>query len=66
MKEDFIEELVRRAKDGDMAACLNKALQLANNEGFKWLLTMDQDSRFMTDRVPEYLSCLFKVDENVF
>lgn len=49
-----------------IAACLNKALQLANNEGFKWLLTMDQDSRFMTDRVPEYLSCLAKVDENVY
>ena len=39
---------------------------LENNEGFKWLLTMDQDSRFMTDRVPEYLSCLSKIDENVF
>lgn len=49
-----------------IAACLNQALQLADKEGFQWLLTMDQDSRFMTEHIPEYLSCLSKADENVY
>lgn len=32
-----------------IAAALNQAVELANNDGYEWLLTMDQDSIFYDD-----------------
>lgn len=36
---------------------LNEACQLAINDGFDWLLTMDQDSKFLNDSFVKYLDC---------
>lgn len=49
-----------------IAKCLNQALILANKDGFEWLLTMDQDSKFITDFIPGYLSCLLKIPDNAY
>src|SRR5687767_14800800 len=39
-----------------IAAALNMAAQIAFNEGFAWLLTMDQDSYFDKEEMEKYLS----------
>ncbi len=40
-----------------IAKRLNEAAGLAMNEGFQWLLTMDQDSRFEEGELANYFSC---------
>ncbi len=49
-----------------IAQCLNQALRLADKEGFEWLLTMDQDSRFITNLIPDYLSCIGQISDNTY
>lgn len=44
-----------------LPVCFNKALQLAKNMGFNWLLTMDQDSRFNVNGLRDYISCISKL-----
>ena len=39
-------EIVLNAENYGIATALNQAVDLACNDGFEWLLTMDQDSRF--------------------
>jgi rhamnosyltransferase len=45
-----------------IAKRLNQACQIAKEEGFLWLLTMDQDSYFSKADISSYLSCLNRVD----
>ena len=40
-----------------IASRLNQAADLAIEQGFDWLLTMDQDSAFEKDNFNQYLSC---------
>ncbi|MER3463640.1 MAG: hypothetical protein C4329_03655, partial [Chitinophagaceae bacterium] len=40
-----------------IAARLNQACKLAIQEGFAWLLTMDQDSFFSDQMLDQYLHC---------
>lgn len=46
---------------------LNKVSKLAMNDGFDWLLTMDQDSLFKNESFIAYLKCInsFEEKENV-
>lgn len=37
---------------------INEVARIALEEGFKWLLTMDQDSAFETGDVPRYFECI--------
>ncbi|MGI8951013.1 MAG: glycosyltransferase [Chitinophagaceae bacterium] len=50
-----------------IAKRLNQACTLALEEGFDWLLTMDQDSKFSLDAISNYFSCFsqYKNKENV-
>lgn len=41
-----------------MAVRLNQAARLAIEEGYEWLLTMDQDSSFEKQAIDTYLQCL--------
>lgn len=40
-----------------IASRLNQAAQLSIDEGYDWLLTMDQDSEFTTNSIRNYLEC---------
>lgn len=40
-----------------IAAALNKGCRLASEDGFHWVLTMDQDSSFSEDEFKKYISC---------
>jgi rhamnosyltransferase len=40
-----------------IAIRLNAACELAINEGYQWLLTMDQDTRFSEEAIKNYLQC---------
>lgn len=55
--------------DGDnkgLPVCLNKALELARNIGCRWLLSMDQDSRFNPNGLKDYISCIPSLPENAY
>ncbi|MFV9510455.1 glycosyltransferase [Tepidibacillus sp. LV47] len=41
-----------------IAHALNVGAKRANEEGYEWLLTMDQDSRFDPDMFKKYINCL--------
>jgi rhamnosyltransferase len=41
-----------------IAARLNQACELAINDGFEFLLTMDQDSSFEAEMLSQYLNCV--------
>src|SRR4051812_611038 len=41
-----------------IAMRLNQACGLARQEGFEWLLTMDQDSSFNEKSIANYISCV--------
>lgn len=45
-------------KNLGISARLNQAAQLAINDGFSWLLMMDQDSSFEGENLSNYLDCL--------
>ena len=44
-----------------MAKRLNQACKLAIEDGFEWLLTMDQDSFFSQENISAYTTCLEKL-----
>ena len=48
-----------------IAYSLNEALHLTKDH-YQWLLTMDQDSRFLPNSFQNYISCLDKLDSNVY
>lgn len=50
-----------------IAARLNQVSEMAINEGYDWLLTMDQDSSFQKESCSEYLNCfsIFEKKHNV-
>jgi rhamnosyltransferase len=51
-----------------IAVALNMAAQIAFNEGYTWLLTMDQDSYFDKEEIEKYLSNfreLFQAQRNI-
>ncbi len=41
-----------------IAKRLNSAIDLGISEGYEWLLTMDQDSKFDKNNISKYLKCL--------
>jgi len=47
-----------------IAVRLNQAIQMAINEQFDWLLTMDQDSYFANQNFSNFLNCLKNYPEN--
>jgi len=46
-----------------ISARLNQAAQMAINDQFDWLLTLDQDSYFVNDNIPNFLTCLKSYSE---
>ena len=46
-----------------IAARLNQVSNLASNDGYDWLLTMDQDSSFPNESFINYLSCTNSFEE---
>jgi rhamnosyltransferase len=46
--------------------CFNKALKLAQNMDCDWLMTMDQDSKFDTNGLRDYISCISKLPSNTY
>ncbi len=55
--EDRIAIIQNQENDG-IAKCLNQAANIALNEGYDWLLTMDQDSSFSGGDFNKYLQCI--------
>jgi rhamnosyltransferase len=49
---------ISNAENNGIAAPLNQASNLAIEQGFDWLLTMDQDSCFTEKELPQYLSLI--------
>lgn len=54
-------------KNKGIAARLNQVSEMAINEGYEWLLTMDQDSSFQKGSCSEYLNCfsVFEKKHNI-
>lgn len=50
--------LIHNGKNEGIAKRLNEAAALAINDGFDWLLTMDQDSFFKEGLFAHYLQCI--------
>ena len=50
--------LIRDGKNEGIAKRLNQVCALAIQEGFEYLLTMDQDSFFYEDAITSYLQCI--------
>jgi len=55
LKSDLknIEYICNKQNYG-IATCLNKAAHILNQKGFKWMLTMDQDSSFISKTAESY------------
>lgn len=51
-------QVIRNGENKGIAANLNQAAHKAISEGYQWLLTMDQDSRFETAMLTAYLQCV--------
>lgn len=51
-------QLIDTGGNQGIARRLNQVAALAKDEGFQWLLTMDQDSRFPDGALQAYLDCL--------
>ncbi|HEX8356640.1 MAG TPA: hypothetical protein VF610_04480 [Segetibacter sp.] len=51
-------------KNEGIAKRLNRAAEAAIKDGFKWLLTMDQDTHFSQEAFTQYIHCLEK-QENI-
>jgi len=47
-----------------IAQALNTAIEFARNKRYKWLLSMDQDSRFEQNQIINYLRCFQKIKSN--
>ncbi|MEN8904954.1 MAG: glycosyltransferase family 2 protein [Clostridiales bacterium] len=45
-----------------IASALNKACQNAIDDGYDWILTMDQDSKVKTDTVEKLIACIKNID----
>lgn len=53
-------------KNKGLPVCLNKALILAKSMGYEWLLTMDQDSRFDSKGLRDYIACIPELPSNTY
>lgn len=51
-------ELYQDFNNGGIAKRLNEACEIALNEQFEWLLTMDQDSYFANGVIQNYITCV--------
>lgn len=61
-------EYIRLGENKGIAYALNKGLKMAKSDGFKFLLTMDQDSRFedgVLEEYAKYASKLFVENDNI-
>lgn len=47
-----------------IAAALNIGARLAIEKGYKWMLTMDQDSAFEENTITKYMSCFHQMKSN--
>jgi rhamnosyltransferase len=56
-------KIIQDGTNEGIAKRLNLAANLAIAEGFDWLLTMDQDSRFGKDNINFYLQCIQSYDQ---
>ncbi|MDQ2752694.1 MAG: glycosyltransferase [Bacteroidota bacterium] len=57
LKEQNKIQILYDGSNEGIAKRLNKAAALAKEEGFEWLLTMDQDSCFEEAELENYLTC---------
>jgi len=53
-------QIIKNTKNEGIAKALNKAAESAFSKGFKWLLTMDQDSFFESDEGNRYFSFFYE------
>lgn len=58
IKEISICHYIHDGENKGIAQRLNQACRLAVEDGFEWLLTMDQDSYFLRQNISAYLTCL--------
>ncbi len=56
--------LLSSGKNLGIAAALDTALEKALIDGYKWMLTMDQDGSFETTELKHILECRHKIDIN--
>lgn len=64
---DFPETNIHLIQDGEnrgIAYRLNQAATLAKEKGYRWLLTMDQDSFFDQAQLTQYIDCLQRFDNS--
>ena len=54
---------IHDGKNEGIAKRINQAANLALNDGFNWLLTMDQDSYFEENIFTNYLDCIAQYEE---
>ncbi len=59
--------IIQNHKNLGISIPLNQAVEYCKNEGADWLLTMDQDSKFLKEEIGKYLTCAsnFEGLENV-
>ncbi|WP_287771468.1 glycosyltransferase [Megasphaera sp.] len=65
IKEAFSVQYIPHHDNLGISYSLNEALQLAEGK-YKWLLTMDQDSKFYENSFAEYIAHLNDIPENVY
>ena len=57
-------EYLHDGENKGIAARLNQICELAIQEGYNWLLTMDQDSYFSENEIKKYFTTIWLVDES--
>ena len=60
LKDDKVIKYIKLGKNLGIAKALNIGAENAINDGFKWLLTMDQDSKITKQNVLDMISFLKK------
>lgn len=56
---------ITESKNMGIAYALNKVSELAIKDGYSWLLTMDQDSKFENDNIDKLIKTINIVDDKV-
>ncbi len=50
-------QLLQKQRNIGMGAALNEALMILKEDGYEWVLTMDQDSSFSEEEIEKYIRC---------
>ena len=64
IKKIYKIEYISNMSNLGIAKALNIACEKSFNDGYKWILTMDQDSKFSLETINEYMKLFFKEDKS--